>query len=353
MRAAVFQETNEPLVISDVERPEPDPDGVIVETEACGICRSDWHVWRGDWSHMGNSIEKGQILGHEPAGTVIETGEEVTQFEEGDQVAIPFNLADGTCHMCLEGKSNLCANGQSLGFHKGVQGAWAEYVHVPKAHVNAVQTPDDVSPAEMAALGCRYMTAFHALAHQAEVSAGDRVAIHGCGGVGQSAIQIANALGANVVAVDITQDKLQRADELGAEATVNGGEIDDVPKAVKDITDGGVDISIDALGIEETCRNSVQSVRETGTHVQVGISTQAEQGTIPLPTDTIALNEIEFIGSKGMQATKYEEIFRMIESGKLDPELIISDRVDLSETSDVLFAMDNFETTGISVITSF
>jgi D-arabinose 1-dehydrogenase-like Zn-dependent alcohol dehydrogenase len=353
MRAAVLTEYGEPLEIRDVDRPDASADGVVVETEACGICRSDWHGWQGDWDWLGGQAPTGQILGHEPAGTVVEVGDDVQTLDVGDRVAIPFNLADGTCHYCQTDRSNICENVKSLGFTPAAPGAFAEYVHVPSADFNAVTLPDGVSAVDMAGLGCRFMTAFHAIAHRADMGAGDWVAVHGCGGVGLSAVHIADALGAHVVAADIKAEKLELASDLGAMATVDAAAVDSVPREIMSITDGGADVSIDALGIAETAQNSVRGLRRSGQHLQVGLTSEEEQGVIPLETDMMVMKEIEFIGSFGMQPPRYDEIFRMVESGRLDPSTIVSETVPLEQVSEKLAAMTDYETMGIPVIDEF
>ncbi|WP_254762341.1 zinc-dependent alcohol dehydrogenase family protein [Natrinema marinum] len=353
MRAAVLEDHGEPLSIEDVDAPEPTPDGAVVELEACGVCRSDWHGWQGDWGWLGLETEPGQILGHEPAGRVVAVGDEVESVREGDHVAVPFNLGDGTCPRCQRGHSNICENVMPLGFIEQAQGAFAEQVHVPVADHNLVALPDGVSSVDMAGLGCRFMTSFHALAHRADVGAGDWVSIHGCGGVGLSAVHIADALGANVIAVDLKDEKLEKAEELGAVETINADDVGDVPGEVSAITDGGAHVSMDALGIATTSQNSVSSLDARGQHIQVGLTTQDEQGMISLPSDAMVMQEIEFIGSLGMPPTRYDEIFRMVSTGKLHPEKVVSETIALEDVSDKLEAMTDFETEGIPVIDTF
>ena len=353
MRAAVLQEHGEPLEITEVDAPDATAEGAVIELEACGVCRSDWHGWMGDWDWLGIQPQPGQILGHEPAGRVVETGEDVETVSEGDHVAVPFNIGDGTCPQCQRGFSNTCENVVPLGFVEQVQGAFAEELHVPSADHNLVELPDGVSSVDMAGLGCRFMTSFHGLAHRADVEAGDWVTVHGCGGVGLSAVHIADALGGNVVAVDLQDEKLSKAEELGAVETVNASEHDDVPGAVQEVIGGGADVSVDALGVAETCRNSVLSLGTRGQHVQIGLTTQEEEGMVTLPTDAMVMQEIEFVGSLGMPPTRYDEIFRMVSTGKLDPSAVVSGTIGLGGVNEKLEAMTDFGTVGIPVIDSF
>ena len=353
MRAAAFTDYGEPLEITSVGEPTLTPTGVVIETEACGICRSDWHAWTGDWTWAGMELAPGQILGHEPAGTVVAVGERVQGIREGDHVTVPFYIAEGACPQCRAGRANLCDHGMGLGFHEVLPGAFAERFAVPFADVNVVRLPEGVTSIDMASLGCRFMTAFHALVHRAQTSAGDWVAIHGCGGVGLSAVHIADAIGANVVAIDLDDETLAIAMGLGASEVVNATDTDDVPGAVEALTGGGAHVSVDALGIAATCRNSVFSLRRRGTHVQIGLTTEAERGEIALPTDLLVHNECTVVGSKGMPPARYDELFRMVAAGTLDPGAVVTETVALEEASATLAAMTAYETFGVSVITEF
>ncbi|WP_247001160.1 zinc-dependent alcohol dehydrogenase family protein [Halosolutus gelatinilyticus] len=353
MRAAVLEDYGELLEIANVDYPEPEPDQVVVETEACGICRSDWHAWQGDWGWVGAQAPPGQILGHEPAGVVAAVGEDVETLREGDRVTVPFHLGDGTCSHCREGRANNCETVIPLGFTGIAPGAFAEAFPVREADYNCVKLPDDVEFAEMAGLGCRFMTAYHALADRADLRPGDWVAIHGCGGVGLSAVHIAAALGAHPIAVDVREDKLDRATELGAVETVNVTEVENPSQQVKAISGGGADVSIDALGIAETCRNSVGSLGTRGTHVQVGLTSGEEQGQVELPVDAMTMQELDFRGSFGMPLVRYEELFDLIAQGTLDPGKIIGETLSLDELPETLASMDDYETIGIPVVTEF
>jgi len=353
MRAAVLEAYEEPLAVRDVERPEPEPDGVVASVDACGVCRSDWHGWVGNWEWFDYKPPLGHILGHEPSGTVVEVGEEVRTVAEGDKVAIPFNFACGHCHECRVGYENLCENHLGLGFQEGAPGAFAEAVPIPHADINAVQLPDGVDQIDIAGMGCRFMTAYRGMAHKAAVSRGEYVVVYGLGGVGLSAVHIADTLGGNVVGVDLMDEKRDLAEDLGAIETVDASRVDDPVREVRDITDGGAHVSLDALGIEETCRNAVKSLRPRGRHVQIGLTTKEQHGYNLLPTDTIVMNEIEINGSSGLPPAKYGEMFRMVENGKLDPGAVITDEISLDGVTDELEAMTDYQTVGIPVVTDF
>jgi len=353
MQAVILEEFKEPLEVQDVERPEPEPDGVVAEVDGCGVCRSDWHCWQGEWDWFNYRPDPPHILGHEPTGTVVEVGEEVESVDEGDEIAIPFNFACGSCDLCRNGHENICENHVGLGFMNEAPGAFAEEVHVPNADINAIPLPESIESDTAAGIGCRFMTSYHAMAHRGDVGNGEDVVVHGLGGIGLAAVQIANALGANVIGVDLMDEKLEKAESLGAVATVNAADIDDPAKEVRDITDGGADVSVDALGIQATCQNAVNSLGKGGRHVQVGLTTAEEEGMIPLPTDEFVAKEIDFVGSLGLQPSRYSEMLSMIETGKLDPTELVSETVDIHQVPDRLEAMTDFETMGIPVCNDF
>ncbi|HZG59255.1 MAG TPA: zinc-dependent alcohol dehydrogenase family protein [Anoxybacillus sp.] len=351
MKAAVMEDFNKPLVIQkNFQDPDCGPNDVIVKVEANGVCRSDWHAWVGDWEWIALKPELPHILGHEFAGIIEEVGKDVKRFKKGDRVVVPFSLGCGNCDYCQTGYQNVCENLTIFGF--SCNGSYAQYTRVPFADQNLVHLPDSIDFTTAASLGCRFMTSFHAVADQSGVQAGDFFTVYGAGGVGLAAIQIANTLGARVIAVDIDDAKLEKAKELGAFATVNSKR-DNPVKAVMEITKGGSDITLDALGIAETCRNAILSLRNRGTHVQVGLTTQEERGMIALPTDLIVAKELQIRGSLGMQAHRYKDLLAMVESGKLHPEKLISKTISLEETSGVLESMSQYGTLGSVVINRF
>ncbi len=347
MRAAVMEGIRQPLVVRDVPDPTPPEKGVVVRVEANGICRSDWHLWMGDWSWIGLQLPLPHVLGHEFCGVIDEVGPGVTRWRRGDRVLVPFSLGEGSCEWCLSGHHNICDTMLTPGVVSW--GGYGRRAGVPFADVNLVPLPESIGFVEAASMGCRYMTSFHGLVDQAKVGAGEWVAVHGCGGVGLSAVQIATALGANVIAVDVADEKLAFAKELGAVATVNATK-GDPAAAILDLTGGGAHVSIDALGIAATCRNSVNSLRKRGRHLQIGLTTQAEQGEVALPIDLIVLKEATIIGSCGMQAPRFGAMLQMVEAGKLRPGKLVHKTIALEEAGQVLASMDRFATVGVNVI---
>jgi len=353
MQAVVLEEFKEPLEVQEVDRPELTDGGIIARVDGCGVCRSDWHCWQGDWDWFGYRPDPPHVLGHEPCGTVVEVGEDVENVDEGDHIAIPFNFACGTCDLCRNGRENICRNHVGLGFMNEAPGAFAEEVHVPHADINAVPLPEEIDTDTAAGIGCRFMTSFHAMAHRGNVGHGEDVVVHGLGGIGLSAVHIADALGANVIGVDLMDEKLDRAENLGAVETVNARDVDDPAKEVRDMTDGGAKVSVDALGIATTCQNAVNSLDKGGRHVQIGLTTSDEQGMVELPTDEFVAKEIDFHGSLGLQPSRYPEMLDMIRTGKIDPTALVEKTIDINAVPDELAAMTDYDTIGIPVCNDF
>ncbi|MEE1828549.1 alcohol dehydrogenase catalytic domain-containing protein [Streptomyces sp. BE20] len=353
MRAAVIEELHKPLVIRDVPEPACPPDGAIVRVGANGICRTDWALWAGEFWTGGPRVEAPFVLGHEFAGTVVEVGREVRGWKEGDRVIFPMNPGEGACEMCRSGNQHVCEHVDSLVPGVSYWGAFAEYVMVRFADVNLVEVPEGVDFVDVAALACRYMTAFHGVVDQARVRGGEWVAVYGAGGgMGLSTVEIAAATGANVIAIDITEDKLDAARALGAVHTVNAA-TDDPAEAVKTLTGGGAHVSVDAVGIAAACRNSVLSLRTRGRHLQLGHTTAAEQGDVALPVDVMMVKELEFLSAFGMQGQRFGTMLNMIAAGRLAPGRIVSRTVGLHEASEVLESLETYGPTGVVVIDSF
>ncbi len=345
MKAAVYENFREPLTIQNVADPVPSDEGVVLRVKACGICRSDWHGW------MGNDpdIRLPHVPGHELAGIITETGKDVKNWKKGDRVTLPFVGGCGKCGQCASGDQQICDFQFQPGFTNW--GAFAELAAIDYADTNLVRLPAEIDFVTASSLGCRFITSFRAVAAQGRVTGGEWVAVHGCGGVGLSAIMIAAAFGANVIAIDIDDEKLAFAESIGAAATLNSKKENPV-EAVKEITKGGAHVSLDALGSPETCFNSISCLRKRGRHIQVGIMESEHHKTV-VPIDLIIGRELEIIGSHGMQAAKYREMFEMIAAGKLAPEKLIGKTVSLEESLTELTQMNSFRGIGITVIDRF
>jgi len=343
VRALVYDAFRSPPELRCVPDPEPGPGGVVLRVEATGLCRSDWHGWMG---HDPDIIVP-HVPGHEIAGVVEETGSGVVRFRPGDRVTLPFVCGCGACGECLSGNAQVCDRQFQPGFTHW--GSFAERVAVAYADANLVRLPDGLGFAAAASLGCRLATAYRAVVDRGRVRPGDWVAVHGCGGVGASAVLIAAAAGARVLAVDIDPEKLAFARELGAEATVDARSEPDVAGCVREATGGGAHVSLDALGSAAVCRAAVSGLRKRGRHVQVGLLPPDERDAA-VPMSSVIARELEIVGSHGMPAARYPELLDRIVHGELDPGRLIGRTIGLGEAGAALVAMGGVAGPGITVI---
>jgi len=346
VKAVVYRAFSGPVEIEQVPDPEPPEGGVVLKIMASGVCLSDWHGWQGH----DPDIVLPHVPGHELAGTVEAVGEGVTRWRPGDRVTLPFVCGCGHCPQCSSGNQQVCDQQFQPGFTHW--GSFAEYVSIHYADINLVRLPDDMQFETAASLGCRFATSFRAIVDQGRVAEGEWVAVHGCGGVGLSAIMIATTFGARVVAVDISDDKLAFAKQMGAVAGVNANTAGDVAAAVREVTDGGAHLSVDAIGNAAACFDSIDSLRKRGRHVQVGLMTGSQQ-TPRIPMHKVIANELQIRGSHGMQAHRYDEMLAMIAAGQLAPQKLIGRTIDLEGSIAALTSMGEFDTTGVTIITRF
>lgn len=323
--------------------PEPTaPEGgVVVRVLASGLCRSDWHGWAGH----DDDIVFPHVPGHELAGVVAEVGAGVVRWRVGDRVTVPFVCGCGRCAWCRAGDAQVCPDQQQPGFTHW--GSFAERVVLHAADTNLVALPAGVDAAAAAALGCRFATAYRGLVGRARVRAGEWVTVVGAGGVGLSAVMIAHALGARVVAVDRNPEALALAAGLGAEHTLPAGA--DVPAAVADLTGGGSHVSVDAVGSEETCAAAVLSLRRRGRHVQIGLLPSPD-GHPRVPMARAIAWELDLLGSHGMAAADYPEMLALVERGALRPDLLVERTIDLDEAARLLPVFDRTPVVGVTVV---
>ncbi len=345
MKAILYSKFQGPISIENLPDPAPAADGVVLKVEATGLCRSDWHGWMGHDS----DIELPHVPGHELAGTIVEVGKGVSKFKIGDRVTVPFVGGCGKCPECDSGNHQVCDNQFQPGFTHW--GSFAEYVGIHYADINLVHLPQEITFETAASLGCRFITSYRAVVYQGQVKAGQWVVVHGCGGVGLSAIMIAKAKGAKVIAVDINEEALVMAKSIGADHCINANDVNPV-EAVKALTERGAHVSLDALGNKTTCYNSIANLRKRGRHIQVGLMAGDDYDP-KIPMHLVVANELEIVGSHGMQAHVYPEMLDLIKRGKLAPEMLIGDLISLEEGAKLLPQMNEFQSQGVTVINSF
>jgi alcohol dehydrogenase len=324
VRAVIFSAFGALPELASVPDPGCPPDGVVVSVEATGLCRSDWHGWLGH----DPGIELPHVPGHELAGTVVEVGPLVTRWRVGDRVTTPFVLACGRCRECARGEGQVCADQLQPGFTQW--GSFADLVALPRADLNLVRVPDEVSAEVAAGLGCRFATAYRAVVHVGRVQPGEAVVVHGCGGVGLSAVMVAVALGARVLAVDPDPASLALAERLGA-TPASGADI-------AELTDGGAEVSLDAFGSRATLAASVAALRPRGRHVQVGLL-GGDDASPRVDMGRVLGDELQLLGSHGMPASDYPELLARVADGTLDPSRLLRDRIGLSEAGPRLAAL--------------
>ncbi len=342
MKAVMYEAFGALPVVADVPEPECPDDGVVIAVGATGVCRSDWHAWKGH-----DPVPLPHVPGHELAGTVAAVGRRVRHWSRGDRVTVPFVCGCGRCPWCEAGEAQVCPAQTQPGFTG--PGSFAERVAIHAADTNLVRLPESVDLVTAASLGCRFATAYRAVVTHGRVGPGDWLAVHGCGGVGLSAVMIGAALGGRVVAVDVTAGARERALSLGADAVVAAGSNRDVAAAVRDLTGGGAHVSVDAFGSPEVAVASVRSLRRRGRHVQAGLLLGASS-TPPLPMDLVVSQELELYGTHGMPARDYPALLRLIEDGTLRPGDLVGRVIGLDDAGAALAAMDHPSGTGMTVI---
>ena len=332
MKAVVFEEYGVTPEVCVVDEPPCPEDGVMVRVRATGVCRSDWHAWKGH-----DPVPLPHVPGHELAGLVAEVGPTVTRWRPGDRVTVPFVCGCGRCEYCRTGDAQVCPDQTQPGFTG--PGSFAELVAIHAADTNLVRLPDAMDFVTAASLGCRFATAFRALTAHGGLHSGQWLAVHGCGGVGLSAVMVGVALGARVAAVDVSPAALGLARSLGAELVVDADDVPDTAEAIRELTGGGAHVSVDALGSPATAVASVGCLRPRGRHVQVGLLL-GRDSTPPLPMDQVVAKELAVLGSHGMAAADYPAMLALVVAGTLRPDRLVGEVISLEEAGAALAAMD-------------
>lgn len=306
MKAAILHQFKTPLQFEEVPRPTPGADEVLIEVEACGVCHSDLHVADGDWKQLTPIVKLPLILGHEIAGRVVEKGADVKELQTGDRVGVPWlHWSCGKCEFCNEGNENLCVRQKITGVT--VDGGYAEFMKAPASH--AVKIPDAVSSVEAAPLFCAGVTVYRAL-KQAKISAGQRVAVFGVGGLGHLGVQFARAAGAEITAIDIAEEKLALARELGATNALNAAAMD----VVKELRGkGGVHVAIVTSAARAAYDMAFYCLRPTGTLLVVGLPAE----NIGFPPILMAAAEIHIKASAVGTRQDLREVLALAAAGKV------------------------------------
>jgi alcohol dehydrogenase len=342
MRAVVFDEFGGSVDVRSVPDPTPSPAGVVVEVHATGLCRSDWHAWAGH----DDGVALPHVPGHELVGVITAAGADVRRWTVGDRVTTPFVCGCGTCQWCLDGQAQVCPDQTQPGFTHW--GSFAEYVALHSADTNLVAVPAAIDDAAAAGLGCRFATAYRALHARARVQRGEWVTVVGVGGVGLSAVQIAAAAGARVVAVDRTPAALDLARSLGAEHTVLADGLD-IADRVHELTGGGSQVAVDAVGSSATCADAIHSLRRHGRHVQVGLLPSVG-GHPAVPMDRVIAWELDVLGSHGMASVDYPAMLGLVAAGTLRPQALVERVVGLAEGARLLPSLDTAAPVGVTLI---
>jgi len=362
MSAAILDRVNGSLHVEQIPIPEPRAGEALVRVRACGVCHTDLHVMKGEVA-----FPMPAVLGHEISGTIAATGPGVHGFAAGTPVVAPFIMPCGDCPLCQSGRDDLCEKFFGMNRLKGTlydgttrlrredgspvamysMAGLAEYSVVPVAGLFAL--PPELPLVESAVLGCAVFTAYGAVRHAADLRGGERVAVVACGGVGLNVIQVARAFGASqIIAVDVSDEKLKIARELGATDTVNVS--GDVTKTVFELTKGrGVDVAFEVIGRPETFAQAVELLGDGGRMIAVGIA--AGRTTAPVEITRLVRRGLRIIGSYGARTrADMPEILRLAAQGTFHLETFVTRRYPLAEADAAYQALSRGEIAGRAVV---
>jgi propanol-preferring alcohol dehydrogenase len=325
MKAAVLHEFKQPLVMEDVDRPEPGPGDILIRVEACGVCHSDVHVADGDWPQFAKIVKKPLILGHEIAGRVVDKGATAGDFSVGDHVGVPWlHWTCDECDFCRAGYENLCTAQKITGVT--IDGGFAEFVKAPASHVEKI--PPGLSSLQAAPLFCAGVTIYRALT-QAALAPGQRLAVLGIGGLGHVAVQLGIAFGAEVIALDVLEDKLGLAKSLGAATTLNAA----TPAAFKAVrSQGGVHVAIVTSASRAAYDLAFNCLRPTGTLLAVGLPAE----NVCFPPILMAAKEARIRAISVGTRQDLRQVLAMGAAGKVRCEVAERPLTDANEALEAL-----------------
>ncbi len=306
MKAARLHEFGQPLRIEEVPTPEPLADEVLLRIEACGVCHSDLHIAHGDLPGFKAGTRLPLIPGHEVVGRVVQRGADVTHLRVGDRVGVAWlHSACGQCEQCREGLENLCRKGVVTGMM--VDGGYAQFMRAKASH--ALPIPEGLSSVDAAPLFCAGVTVYRAL-NNAHVAAGQRVAVFGVGGLGHLAVQIARAMGAEVIALDVAEDKLALARSLGASQALNAAAPDTV-KAMRAL--GGAHVAVVTSAARAAYDTALKCLRPSGTLAVVGLPAEA----LSFAALALVSNEVHIVGSAVGTRDDVRAVLAMAAAGQI------------------------------------
>jgi len=334
MKAAVLHKVHDPMTIEDFEMPTITADEVLIKVKACGVCHTDFKVIEGRIQSRMPAI-----IGHEVSGTIEEVGSSQRgAFKAGDAVIVGTRYRCGHCQYCAAGRENLCrarpapaslkrTDGREI--YRWNVGGFSQYLALPGYMV--FKLPEGLSLEEASVVGCRMTTAYNAVKNSAEIKPGDSALVMGCGGVGLNTIQFLRIFGAYpIIAVDVLDAKLEAARKFGATHTINGSKEDPV-KAVRDMTDGGVNKAFEALGNVKTSDQIIQATRPGGTATIIG-----GLGKVPftISDGSFTMQEIKIAGVALRRPTDVIEVLNMVRDKRVDVSGLISRRYRYEEIND-------------------
>jgi 6-hydroxycyclohex-1-ene-1-carbonyl-CoA dehydrogenase len=309
--------------------PALDAGEVLVKVAACGLCHTDLHYI----DHGVPTIKTPpMILGHEATGTVVLAGPAAGAVKEGDRVLLPAILTCGQCAACRYGRENICQNMRMFG--NDIDGAYAEYVKAPAKDIFVL--PPEIPLVEGCIIADAVTTPYHAVKNRAEVRPGDNVVVFGCGGVGLNVVQFANLAGGIVIAVDLVEERLEWARRLGASATLNPGQIQgSVARKIRQLTGGGADVALEAIGNPSTIQEAFISLHPGGRLVVVGYSDHE----VALNAGRIMYREMEIRGSLGCRPVDYPRVIELARTGRIQVAPLVTARFPLEDINEGLDAL--------------